>query len=97
MASAQASSAAAGVARGPSGEGLIHQAFGLLVEHRSRVLAGIAAVSIVVGGALYLAGEHMASWGLIRSPEPARPPGPPAPEHLAHGCDAVSRSHPQQP
>ena len=62
----QASSAAAGVARGPVARGWLGHAFGLLVEHRSRVLAGIAAVSIVVGGALYLAGEHGAAqavWG----------------------------------
>ena len=57
----QASSAAAGVARGPRARGLLRHAFGWLVEHRSRVLAGIAAVSIVVGGALYLAGEHGAA------------------------------------
>lgn len=54
----QASSAGAGVARGPVGRGLLRDAFGVLVEHRSRVLAGIAAVSIVAGGVLYLAGEH---------------------------------------
>jgi len=62
----QASSAVAGVARGPLGRGWLGHAFGLLVEHRSRVLAGIAAVSIVAGGALYLAGEHSAAqdvWG----------------------------------
>jgi cation transport ATPase len=62
----QASSAAAGAARGPVGRGWLGHALGLLVEHRSRVLAGIAAVSIVVGGALYLAGEHGAAqdvWG----------------------------------
>ena len=60
MASAQASSAAAGVARGPQRRGLLRHVFGWLVEHRSRVLSGIAAGSIVVGGALYLAGERAA-------------------------------------
>ena len=36
------------------------------MEHRARILAAIAALSIVVGGALYLAGEHAAGddvWG----------------------------------
>jgi heavy metal translocating P-type ATPase len=66
MASGQASSAAAGVARGPRNLGSIRHAFGWLVEHRARVLAAIAAVSIVVGGTLYVAGEQAAArdvWG----------------------------------
>ncbi len=66
MASAEASSAAAGVARGSRNLGLIRHAFGWLVEHRARVLAALAAVSIVVGGTLYVAGEHAAArdvWG----------------------------------
>ena len=36
------------------------------MEHRSRILAAIAALSIVVGGVLYVAGEHTAAndvWG----------------------------------
>ena len=60
MASAPASSAAVGVARPPRDHGLVHRALGWLVEHRARILAAIAALSIVVGGALYLAGEHAA-------------------------------------
>ncbi len=58
MPSARASSAAAGVARGRRNLGLVRDAFGWLVEHRARVLAAIAALSIVVGGILYIAGEH---------------------------------------
>ncbi|MGZ6589440.1 MAG: heavy metal translocating P-type ATPase, partial [Solirubrobacteraceae bacterium] len=45
---------------------MVHRAFSWLVEHRARILAAIAALSIVVGGALYLAGEHAAGddvWG----------------------------------
>ena len=60
MASGQASSAAAAVAGGPRRRRLPVHVFGWLVEHRSRVLSGIAAGSIVVGGALYLAGERTA-------------------------------------
>ncbi len=60
MASAQASSAAAGFARGPRDLGLLRRVVGWLVEHRARVLAAIAALSIVVGGLLYLAGESAA-------------------------------------
>ena len=60
MASAQASSPTAAVARGPQRRRSLHQALGWGVEHRSRILAGIAACSIVVGGALYLAGEQAA-------------------------------------
>ena len=66
MASAPTPSAAVGVARPPRDHGLVHRAFGWLVEHRARILAAIAALSIVVGGALYLAGEHAAGddvWG----------------------------------
>ena len=66
MASAPAPSAALGVARPPRNFGGVKDAFGWLVEHRSRILAAIAALSIVVGGALYLAGEHAAGddvWG----------------------------------
>ncbi len=37
---------------------------GWMVEHRYRVLSGIAAVSIVVGGVLYLAGERAAGQGV---------------------------------
>jgi heavy metal translocating P-type ATPase len=39
---------------------LVRHAFGSLVEHRARVLAGTAALSIVVGGVLYLVGEGAA-------------------------------------
>ena len=38
----------------------VHGALGWLVEHRYRLLSGIAAGSILVGGALYLAGEQTA-------------------------------------
>jgi cation transport ATPase len=66
MASGQASSAAAGVAPGRRTLGLVRHAFGWVVEHRARILAAIAALSIVVGGVLYLAGERAAGrdvWG----------------------------------
>ena len=55
-----------GVARSPRDRGWARRAFGWLVEHRARILAAIAGLSIVVGGALYLAGEHAAGkdvWG----------------------------------
>ena len=41
MASAPAPSAAVGVARPPRDHGLVHRAFGWLVEHRARILAAI--------------------------------------------------------
>ncbi len=60
MDSAQASSAPAAVTRGPRHRSRVHGALGWLVEHRYRLLSGIAAGSILVGGALYLAGEQTA-------------------------------------
>ena len=60
MESAQASSATAAVARGRRRRAGVRDALGWLVEHRYRLLSGIAAGSIVVGGALYLAGEQAA-------------------------------------
>ena len=60
MESAPASSATAAVARGPRRRAGVHAALGWLLEHRYRVLSGIAAGSIIVGGALYLAGEQAA-------------------------------------
>jgi heavy metal translocating P-type ATPase len=43
---------------------MLRHATGWMVEHRYRVLSTIAAVSIVVGGALYLAGERAAGQGV---------------------------------
>jgi heavy metal translocating P-type ATPase len=43
---------------------MLRRATGWMVEHRYRVLSGIAAVSIVVGGVLYLAGERAAGQGV---------------------------------
>ena len=54
------SSAAVGGARGQRNPGLLRRALGWLIEHRARVLAGIAALSIVGGGLLYVAGERTA-------------------------------------
>ena len=66
VASAPVSSVAVGVARPPRERGRVRRVLGWLVEHRARILAAIAGLSIVVGGALYLAGEHAAGtdvWG----------------------------------
>ncbi len=60
MGFAQVSSAAVGGARGQRNPGLLQRALGWLIEHRARVLAGIAALSIVGGGLLYVAGERAA-------------------------------------
>jgi len=66
MACAQDPSAAVGLARPASSPGVLRHALSWLVEHRARVLASIAAFSIVLGGVLYLAGERAAGdavWG----------------------------------
>jgi heavy metal translocating P-type ATPase len=60
MASAQASPGAARFAGGKRDLGVFRRALGWMVEHRARVLAGIAAVSIVVGGLMHLAGAAAA-------------------------------------
>jgi heavy metal translocating P-type ATPase len=60
MASAQTSSAAVGFAGGTGDPRSLRRVFGWLVEHRARVLAAIAALSIVVGGLLHLVGESAA-------------------------------------
>src|ERR1019366_4522940 len=59
MASAQPSSATR-FAGGKRDLGVSRRALGWLVEHRARVLAAIAAVSIVVGGLMHLVGEGAA-------------------------------------
>jgi cation transport ATPase len=60
MASAQASPAASRFAGSQRDLGVFRGALGWTVEHRARVLAGIAAVSIVVGGLMHLVGEGAA-------------------------------------
>ena len=60
MASPQPSLAAARFAGGKRDLGVCRRALGWLVEHRARVLAAIAAVSIVVGGLMHLVGEGAA-------------------------------------
>lgn len=60
MVSAQASSAAATVARDRGAGACLAKAWAWLVEHRYRVLASIAAMSVVVGGVLFLAAEPAA-------------------------------------
>ena len=59
MASAHASPAAPRFADGKRDVG-VRRALGWLVEHRARLLAAIAAVSIVVGGLMHLAGQGAA-------------------------------------
>src|SRR6478736_5270237 len=60
MASERARLAGVGVARGPGYPRWGRRAAVWLVIHRARILASVAALSILVGGALYLSGRHAA-------------------------------------
>jgi heavy metal translocating P-type ATPase len=61
MASEHARLAGVGVARGRGRPGWGRRAALWSVVHRARILASLAALSILVGGALYLSGEHAAA------------------------------------
>jgi len=61
MAFERAGLAGVGVARGRGRPGWGRRAAVWLVVHRARILASVAALSILVGGALYLSGEHAAA------------------------------------
>ena len=72
MAFERAGLAGVGVARGRGRPGWGRRAAVWLVVHRARILASVAALSILVGGALYLSGEHAAASDVCEPPEANR-------------------------